>query len=280
MKKLALIFALFLIPVLSIAQNKRSCCQAATQEFAMLGKKADFRSEHDTPEPLAFTPSLGSDISFAVPGGVNGRGYAVMADTPTDNYLLVFHEWWGLNNYIRRECERLSLMLDGVNIIAVDLYDGKTTDNRETAAKLMQGVDEKRAANIVKGAVAHAGPSARIQTIGWCFGGGWSLQASMIAGGQTIGCVMYYGMPEKEESKLKSINYPVLGIFASKDGWINQEVVGEFEKKMNELSKDITMKWYDAEHAFANPSNPQYDSEATADANKLAVEFLRGNFSK
>ena len=133
MKKLALVFALFLIPALSIAQNKRSCCQAATQEFAMLGEKVDFRSEHDTPEPLNFTPTLGNDIIFPVAGGVNGRGYAVMADKPTDNYLLVFHEWWGLNNYIRRECERLSLMLDDVNIIAVDLYDGKTTDNREMA---------------------------------------------------------------------------------------------------------------------------------------------------
>jgi len=72
----------------------------------------------------------------------------------------------------------------------------------------------------------------------------------------------------------------VLGIFASQDGWINQEVVDIFEKNMYELKKSITIKWYDAEHAFANPSNPKFNQSAAEDANKMTLSFLKSNYMK
>ena len=104
------------------------------------------------------------------------------------------------------------------------------------------------------------------------------MQGTLISGKQAIGCVMYYGMPEKDSKRLESLNAPVLGIFASRDGWINQEVVGEFEKKMVDLNKPLTVKWYEADHAFANPSSPRYDETASTDANKMAVQFLKADY--
>ena len=44
----------------------------------------------------------------------------------------------------------------------------------------MQSVNQERALNIVSGAIDFAGKDAKIGTIGWCFGGGWSLQASIM----------------------------------------------------------------------------------------------------
>jgi carboxymethylenebutenolidase len=280
MNKSILLLMLALLPALGHGQAKKSCCNAATQAFAMLGTSTEFRAMHETPEPFEFSPELGKDITFATAGGENARGYAVMADEPTNNYLIVFHEWWGLNNYIRQECEKLSLILGNVNILAIDLYDGQVATTREKAAELMQNTDEKRAVAIINGGIAYAGKDARIQTIGWCFGGGWSLQGTLLSNKQAIGCVMYYGMPEKNVERLKMLQAPVLGIFASQDGWINQEVVDDFEKKMTELNKPLTIKWYDANHAFANPSSPRYNESAATDANKMAVQFLKANFIK
>ena len=181
----------------------------------------------------------------------------------------------GLNDYIKKESERLYNDLGNVNVIALDLYDGKVATTREDAGKFMQAVKEDRAQAIIKGAIEYAGPKARIATIGWCFGGGWSLQASIMAGKQDVACVMYYGMPEKSVDRLKTLNADVLGNFANKDQWINPKVVAQFETDMKEAGKKLYVHEFDADHAFANPSNPHYNKDATADAYSKAIPFIK-----
>jgi carboxymethylenebutenolidase len=136
-------------------------------------------------------------------------------------------------------------------------------------------VNETRARAIVQAVIDHAGPKAKISTLGWCFGGGWSMQTALMAGKQAVGCVIYYGMPEKDAAKLKTLNCDVLGIFATQDGFINAEVVGQFENDMKAAKKKLTVKNYDAVHAFANPSNPKYDKEKSAEANAEALAYLK-----
>jgi carboxymethylenebutenolidase len=99
-----------------------------------------------------------------------------------------------------------------------------------------------------------------------------------MAGSNMKGCIIYYGMPETDSEKLKQLNGPVLGFFAKKDAWITPEVVQKFESQMKGLGKSITIESYDADHAFANPSNPKYNKEASAQAYKLEIEFLKKNF--
>ncbi|MDQ2752691.1 MAG: dienelactone hydrolase family protein, partial [Bacteroidota bacterium] len=192
----------------------------------------------------------------------------------TPYYLFVIHEYWGLNDYVKQQSERLSNEL-GMNVLALDLYDGKVTSNHDSAAKLMQSVDNNRAINIIKGAYSYAGSNAKVFTLGWCFGGGWSLQAALLGGSQIKGCVMYYGMPEKDVARLKTLNCDVIGFFGKKDQWINPEVVKQFEENMKAAGKKVTTFEYDANHAFANPSNPVYNKEATADANAKASAFIK-----
>jgi carboxymethylenebutenolidase len=55
------------------------------------------------------------------------------------------------------------------------------------------------------------GNKAKVFTIGWCFGGGWSLQTALLGGNQVVGCVMYYGMPEADVNKLKTLHCDVIG---------------------------------------------------------------------
>lgn len=101
------------------------------------------------------------------------------------------------------------------------------------------------------------------------------MQATLTAAKQAVACVIYYGMPEEDVEKLKTLNCDVLGIFATKEKWINQDVVKKFEVNMKEAGKNLTVKNYDADHGFANPSNPIYDKVASEDAYKNTVAFFK-----
>jgi carboxymethylenebutenolidase len=258
------------------AQSKMSCCaMPSSVEFAMLSKDASFVASHADPLPFRFIPAKGKMVTIKTRDGKESSAFEVRADKATNNYLLVIHEWWGLNDYIKQEAEKLQGELGNVNVIALDLYDGRVAMTADSAAKIMGEAKEERIRAIIGGAIDYAGKDAKIQTIGWCFGGGWSLQASLIAGKQGTGCVMYYGMPEKDAAKLKTLNAPVLGLFASKDEWITPAVVSQFEKDMKTAGKEITVKSFAADHGFANPSNPHYDKAAGDEAHGLAVGFLK-----
>ena len=102
----------------------------------------------------------------------------------------------------------------------------------------------------------------------------------MMAGGQAAACVLYYGMPEMDEARLKTLAAPVLGIFAEKDEWISPKVVAEFKAAMRGAKRSLTVKSYKAAHAFANPSNPRHDKTAAEDANRRAVVFLKQQFAR
>lgn len=280
-KHLLLLIALVSISLCSIAQSNPSCCSMpATQQFAMLGKDKEFSSSHLAPIPFEYDSPNGKMITLKSSDNKSANAFEIRSSTATQNYLIVIHEWWGLNDYIKQEAEKLQTQLGNVNVIALDLYDGKIASNPEDAGKYMGEAKEDRIKTIIQAAISYAGKDAKIQTLGWCFGGGWSLQATILAAKQSRGCVMYYGMPEKDLQKIKSISAPVLGLFASQDGWITKDIVGAFENTMKENKKEIRVEFFDAQHAFANPSNPKYDEVAASKANQLAIEFLKKNLSR
>jgi carboxymethylenebutenolidase len=276
MKKLSLLLTLTLFTAFAFSQSKMTCCnQSATQQFAMLASNRAFVMSHKNPKPIHFQSSIGKPITYKTPDGRESTAYELKAKKTTNNYIFVIHEFWGLNDFVKRESEKIYNDLGNVNIIDLDLYDGKVATTREVASKYMQEVKEDRAQAIIKGAIAYAGPNAHIATVGWCFGGGWSLQASLLAGKQDVACVMYYGMPEQSVERLKTLNADVLGNFANKDKWINPTVVAKFQEDMKAAGKKLYVHQYDADHGFANPSNPIYDSEATKDAYAYTIAYLK-----
>jgi len=267
------------------AQKKDSCCAptnsccapSATDQFAMFASDKDFRDTHLNPKPYTHVSDVGRMIKIAT-SGAEANAYELKSPTPSDKYLIVLHEWWGLNDHIKRESETYYNELKDVNVIAIDLYDGNLATTREDAQKFMQAADPARIKEILKGVFAYTGREAMITTIGWCFGGGWSLQAAILAGPNAMGCVMFYGMPEKDLETLKIIQTDVLGIFASREKWITPEVVKEFETSMTSVGKKVTIHQFDAEHGFANPSSPNYNNEASAKAYSLAIEYLKSKY--
>jgi len=243
----------------------------------MLSKDKQFILSHLEPETFFLTDKIGKDINFTTPTGKTGYAYEIKTAKASNNYLFVFHEWWGLNDHVKEEAEKLFNSLGNVNVIAIDLYNKKVATVRDSANKYMNEVKTEAAEDLIKGAINYAGKKASIATIGWCFGGGWSLQCAILAGKQTKACVMYYGMPEENKEKIKKLDAPVLFVFAEQDKWINKEVVEKFEKNMKEEKKQIEVKSYDAVHGFANPSNPKYAKEFAEEAFNYSVDFIKKN---
>jgi carboxymethylenebutenolidase len=248
--------------------------ESDTAGMAQFADDESFKAAHGEPTELHFE-GRGEMLSYPTPDGAQASAYLLKAPATTNKYLFVFHEWWGLNDHIKAEAERLYDILDStVTVMAPDIYDGQIATTQEKASELMQGISNERAQAIIQGAINYAGENARIGTIGWCFGGGMSLNASILAGEKGAGCVMYYGMPVKEEKAIAPLSADILGIFARQDDWINEEVVSDFKQLCEETGKNLEVHWFDAVHAFANPSNPDFDGEAAQQANNLAWGFL------
>jgi carboxymethylenebutenolidase len=82
-------------------------------------------------------------------------------------------------------------------------------------------------------------------------------------------------MPEQDVNRLKTLHADVLGNFANKDAWINPKVVAKFADDMKAAGKKLYLHQYDADHGFANPSNPKYNSAATAECYQNTIAFLK-----
>jgi carboxymethylenebutenolidase len=235
----------------------------------------DFKMSHESPLPYRHQSEIGKMVTFKTSDGKDGQGYLLKASENTNKWIFVFQEWWGLNDHIKREAEQLYKDLGNVNVLALDMYDGNVTDKADEAGKFMGAFRQERGNAIILGAMDFAGKNAKIGTVGWCFGGGQSLQASLALGKQAAACVMYYGMPEENVDKLKTLHCDVLNIWPTNDQWINKSVMDKFEANMNAAGKKLTIKSYDADHAFANPSNPKYNKEFASDAYSHTIAFFK-----
>jgi carboxymethylenebutenolidase len=184
--------------------------------------------------------------------------------------IVAIHEWWGLNDWVKEEAEKLSDR--GYVVLAVDLYRGKVAKDPNEAHELMRGLPQDRAIRDMKSAFDYLADrkdvvASKIGSIGWCMGGGYSLQLA-IHEPRLAACVVNYGAMPTDPADIQKISAPVLGNFGADDRGITPENVRAFEKAMRDDGKSIDVKIYDgAGHAFENPNNKDgYRPDATADA--------------
>src|SRR6266498_3756349 len=133
--------------------------------------------------------------------------------------LVVIQEWWGLNDFIKRNADEFSRQR--YVALAVDLYRGKVTADPDTAHQLMRGMPEDRAMRDLQAAVAYlrSRPDVdgkRIGSIGWCMGGGYSL-ALALAQPKLAGSVLYYGHLVTDDATIKGLSVPLFGNFGGQD---------------------------------------------------------------
>ncbi|MEX2650621.1 MAG: dienelactone hydrolase family protein [Alphaproteobacteria bacterium] len=218
-------------------------------------------------------------VALTTPSGLAaGAALGRPATLPAAAVLLV-HEWWGLNDQIKAVAK--SLADAGYLALAVDLYKGEVAATPDQAKALMGKVDAAEAMETLAAWVdwLRASPDCtdKVATVGWCFGGGWSLNASLARPVEAT--IVYYGNVAKSAAELAPLAGPVLGHFATQDQWINQAMVDGFQAALAEAGKSAEVHWYEADHAFANPSGGRYDDADAALAWQRTLDFLAANLS-
>jgi carboxymethylenebutenolidase len=260
-----------------LVQNHKSSCCATMADFA---NDPAFLALHLPPETINYEPKSGHMVHWKIRGGADAYAFYVPPAKGNSAAVVMVHEFWGLNDQIKRQAEILNGS-EGYAVLAVDLYDRKVTKDAKEAGKLMQSNNADRSKAIVGSAVAalkggRFGPKAsKIGSVGYCFGGGWSFQTAVQGRKNVDACVIYYGMPDTSPEALAKLHAPVLMFHAKQDQWINDEVVGNFKKAMEGVHKPLEVVDYDANHAFANPSNPRYNKVAAEDAWKRTLAFFK-----
>jgi len=215
-------------------------------------------------------------VSIPTAGGRASAALALPRAQPAPAILLI-HEWWGLNRQIKAVAAEFAEL--GYVALAVDLYGRPPVSDAAAARELMQQVDAAAATDELVRWIdwlrAHPAGNGKAATIGWCFGGGWSLNASLAA--PVDATVIYYGNVRVEAAKLRKLAGPALGHFATRDEWINRAMVDEFARAMKAAGKRFQAHWYDADHAFANPTSARYDAPDAMLAWRRTTEFLRNH---
>ena len=211
--------------------------------------------------------------------GDGHRGYLVRPgqEGPFPAAVMI-HEWWGLNENIQEMARNLGA--EGYVVLAVDLYNGTVASTPQEAGQYASQVRDNvpEAVEHMKSAASFLRESdfvleSAIASIGWCFGGGMSLQLSLNE--SLAATVIYYGALETDAERLSAIRWPLLGIFADQDTVVPLDSVHQFEAALNQLGVENEIHVYEGvPHAFANPSNPGHDPEKTEDAWQKTIAFL------
>ncbi len=192
--------------------------------------------------------------------------------------IVVIHEWWGLNDWVKEQASQLADQ--GYVTLAIDLYRGKVATSADEAHELMRGVPNDRATKDLLAAASYLRSqknvnSKKVGSIGWCMGGGYSLDLA-INDPQLAAAVINYGHLATEPETLKRINAPILGLFGGKDRGIPVDDVQKFAAELKKLGKTVDITVYpDAGHAFENPNNKEgYRAEDAAAARQRTLKFF------
>lgn len=246
------------------------------------------QADQPLPSPIiAQSPKIevkGKSINY---GEIRNQTFTGYISRPVNNNkplpaLIVIHEWWGLNDNIKAMTDRLAG--EGYIALAVDLYNGKVADNPEEAKELVTQAffNSKELKENIQQAyqyLENTEKAPKIGSIGWCFGGLWSLNTALFFPNQLDATVIYYGGNlETNANKLKPLEMPILGIFGSLDQNPSVEVVKKFEETLKSLDKSVEIHLYEGvNHAFANPSGKNYNAKAAEDAWQKTTAFLAKN---
>jgi carboxymethylenebutenolidase len=228
----------------------------AVSAFAATPKDVSYKSGDETVKGILYTPQ--------------GKG-------PFPG-IVVIHEWWGLNDWVKEQASKLSDQ--GYVTLAIDLYRGKVATSPDQAHELMRGVPEDRANRDLDAAFHYLQSQSNVKknkigAIGWCMGGGYSLDLALEEP-ELAGDVINYGHLATDPASIRKINAPILGLFGAQDQGIPPEDVKKFGETLDKMGKkaDITI-YPDAGHAFENPNNKDgYRPKDAEDAWNKTVSFF------
>lgn len=187
--------------------------------------------------------------------------------------VVVIHEIFGFNNYIKSVADALSEA--GHSAAAVDYFKGRTAKTLEEGFAIRQSVKKEDIISATQSGFKslRAAGANKVGTLGFCMGGGYALQAACSLKDSSF-CVDYYGMIENAE-EAANLNGPVLLILASEDTRINPWATSSFLPAAVNHKKRVEVQLYpNVKHAFHNHTGQFYNQSAAKDAWQRTIEFL------
>ena len=193
--------------------------------------------------------------------------------------VIVVHEWWGINDDIRRLCGRFQK--EGYTALAVDLYGGKSTKVEAEAASLANEMKTSEAMQTIGEAVKylHAHGAAKVAITGFCLGGGMALAAACTVDG-IAAAVPFYGIPKADFLRFSATTPPIMGHYSKDDAWASLERIQAIAADAKKAGANVVIHPYDGPHAFMRESAPTVFHPASACAAwDRTVEFLRAQLA-
>src|SRR5271157_5544358 len=212
-------------------------------------------------------------------GGAKLRGYLAYDDARTAQGrlpgVLVVHEWWGLNDYVKGRAVMLAKL--GYVAFALDMYGkgvlaadpkaagelaGRFRGKPLMAERAQAGLDQLLGTGLVD--------PARVAAIGYCFGGS-TVQALAYAGAPLAGIVSFHGglIPASADAAAR-LTAKVLICHGALDPSLKREDIDAYVKSLDDGKVDYRFVQYaGALHAFTNP-----DADAIAAANPGMKGFI------
>lgn len=217
---------------------------------------------------------------------VNGDGAYAFVAQPDDDAkhpgLVLIQEWWGIESHIINLAQKLAA--EGFVVAVPDLYHGQvaTEPNDAQKAVMMLFKNVEKAVGEIVGALdtLKANPSVepkKLGVMGFCVGGFLAYTTASRYADLGAVATFYGGGYDPTPEEVTKVNAPVLAIYGKKDHSISQEQIEKIEKLYKDAGKDITVKVYDAGHAFINPDHGMGDEDSAKDAWPKAVNFLKDN---
>lgn len=263
----------------------------AQTNAAALTNTTTLAANHTIANSTATATKEGLQINKEVKYFDNASGYLVYPSTATNASttsskklpaVIMIHENRGLNDNIKNMANTLSK--EGYVVLAVDLFKGQSTNDPNQASQLVKSVRDnpQEAISNLQAAVKYVSSlpfvdSSKIASLGWCFGGGQSLQLALHSEQHPLAAtILYYGTPlviDKQE--LSKIKWPVLGIFGDHDQANPLPLINAFKAALDGdgITNEILI-YKGLGHAFANPSGANYAPQQTADAWQKTLTFL------
>lgn len=205
--------------------------------------------------------------------GLNLKGYLAYDDAVTEKRpgVLVVHEWWGQNEYIRKRARMLAEL--GYVALALDMYgEGKQATHPEDAGKfssaVMKNLDVAEQRFIAGLDLLQQQPQTnkqQVAAIGYCFGGGVVL-AMARRGVELDGVASFHGsLGAGSPAAPGKVKARVLVLNGADDPFVKPEQITAFKQEMDAAGVDYEfINYAGAKHSFTNP-------DATANGKKFQL---------
>jgi len=211
--------------------------------------------------------------------------------------VLVVHEWWGLNDYVRNRARMLAEL--GYTALALDMYgEGKLAEHPSDAGKfateLMKNFDVAKARFTAAMDFLRQQDTVdptRIAAIGYCFGGGVVLNMAR-QGADLKGVASFHGsLTAVKPAEPGSVKAKILVLNGADDKFITPEQIEAFKQEMRSAGADFQFISYPgAVHSFTNPEATElgkkfnmpiaYNADADSKSWDELKEFLSMIFKK